>query len=396
VATLVCAAVGFAATEPDVIVFQHANVIDGQSTAPVVDVSVSIAGGKIVSIGSAVPVPNGATVIDLKGKWLLPGYVDAHVHFPNFETARNAVQAGTTTARTMAGERFVDIAIREAHRGGERDVPEVQAAGYQVRPDMVAAFYTNFPELADLRPRVTGTEGVRRVVRALASRGVDHIKLLATERAGTPETDPRKQTFSDEEIAAIVDEARRVNLPVAAHAYVDGGARAAIAAGVHSIEHGAFLSAEALQVMREKGTFLVPTCTVSNLPARAGEHPILAERRREFWPALIKTLQAAEKLGIPIAGGTDMQYRGPGNSMAGEARYLQQAGLSAMKALQAVTFVSAACLGIEQRTGSIRPGMEADLIVVVGDPLADLASLDDLRLVVNDGTVVMNKLEPER
>ena len=128
---------------------------------------------------------------------------------------------------------FTDIEIREAHRLGRTDIPEVLAVGYQVRPDMFdlnSSLIKDLPELANMKSPLSGTENVRRVVRAIASRGVDYIKVLATERAGTPDTDPRKRTFTDEELIAIVDEARKAGLTVAAHAHADDGAYAAVTA----------------------------------------------------------------------------------------------------------------------------------------------------------------------
>jgi imidazolonepropionase-like amidohydrolase len=187
-------------TSPTTLVLDHANVIDGRSNAPQQNMSVVIADGKIAAIrpgGS--PIPRGATVIDLAGAWLTPGLVDAHVHFANIEAARVALLTGATTVRTMHVARFLDVEIRDAHRRGDETLPDVVAAGYQVRPDMVPAFFEDFPALADMKARVRGADNVRRVVRAIASRRVDHIKFLATERAGTPETDPRKRTFSDED-----------------------------------------------------------------------------------------------------------------------------------------------------------------------------------------------------
>ena len=170
----------------------------------------SIADGRIVDVrSSAMPIPRGATVIDLAGGWVMPGFIDAHVHFGDIAAARTALLTGATTVRTMHVEHFLDVQIRDAHRRGDNTLPDVIAAGYQIRPDMSPAFFEDFPALADMKARVSGAENMRRVVGALASRRVDHIKFLATERAGTPETDPRRRTFSDDEIEALVDEARR-------------------------------------------------------------------------------------------------------------------------------------------------------------------------------------------
>jgi imidazolonepropionase-like amidohydrolase len=394
-----CLSVACASAQNDAgpIVFQHANVIDGYSSSPLRDVSVHVAGGKIVSIETReTKPPANARVFDLAGKWLLPGYIDAHVHFLNIQAAKTAVLLGSTTVRTMHCERFLDITLREQHRAGQRDLPDVIAAGYQIRPDMAGSFFQDFPDLADMKPRLTGVDNVRRVVRALVSRKVDHVKFLATERAGTPETDPRKQTFSDEEIAAIVDEARRAGLRASAHAHGDEGARAAIMAGVHSLEHGTHLSPESLQLMQQKQIFLSPTFTGQVLPPfrpQDRDNPILAERRRSAIPIRNKVVAEAVRLNIPIVAGTDWIYANTTLSMGDEAALMHQAGMPPMLILQALTSTSAKCLGIEDRTGSIKAGMEADLVVVGSDPLATIEALRDLCMVVNDGVVILDQLK---
>ena len=396
-AWLLCARITSAQNDATVMVFQHANVIDGYSDVPRKDVSVHVAGGKIVGIETAgTQPPAGAEVIDLKGKWLLPGFIDVHVHFKDIAAAKTAVLLGATTVRTMHCEKFLDIEIREAHRQGQRELPEVVAGGYQIRPDMAASFFDLFPTLADLKPRVAGTEGVRRVVRALASRGVDHIKFLASERSGTPETDPRKRTFSDEEIGAIVDEARRAGLPACAHAYTDEAAKAAITAGVRSIEHGAFLGASTLQLMHEKGTFFCSNVHGRQSATFPPDNPILLERQRAAVPLKNKLLLEADRLDIPVAAGTDLAYVNRDLSMADEAVYMHKAGLPPMKILHALTSVSARCLGIEKRTGSIKVGMEADIVIVDSDPLTRIETLKDLRMILNDGIVVLNQLHVKR
>ena len=221
------------------------------------DVDVTVKNGRITGIGKRLKkLPAQAVVFDLTGMWLMPGYIDAHVHFGNFSAARNALLSGATTVRTMHCDHFLDIQIREAHQNGQRDLPDVVAAGYQLRPDMFDTFFEDFPDLSYMKPRVTGTENVRLLVRALVSRKVDHIKFLATERAGTPETDPRKRTFSDDEIAAIIDEAKKADLFASAHAHGDEGSYAAVKAGVNSIEHGTWITDSTLKLMQKKGVQL--------------------------------------------------------------------------------------------------------------------------------------------
>ena len=386
-----------------VIIFQHANVIDGVSSEPLRDVTVMIANGKIIGIQKSVKrVPANAEVIDLKGKWLLPGYIDSHVHFNNFESAQRALRFGITTGRTMAADHFIDIEIRDAHRRGRTDISEVIAAGYQVRPDVFDAFPSfikDFPELADMKPRVSGTENVRRLVRAFASKGVDHIKILATERAGTPDTDPRKRTFTDEELIAIVDEARKAGLKVAAHAHGDEGAYAAVKAGVRSIEHGTWLSDKTLKLMKARGTWFVTNIACDSATAFwnriNSSNPILDERRRTMRPLATEVTQRAYRLGIPTVAASDFTYGPQFDSgqatIADNAAGLAEAGIPRMEAIKAVTSRAATLLGIDKRTGAIRKGLEADIVIIGDDPLSSIEALKDIRMVVNDGKLAWQK-----
>jgi len=225
-----------------------------------------------------VSAPTGAQVIDIKGRWLLPGFVDAHVHLRDLAAARHAVQSGATTVRALGSSYFTDVGMRELHRAGLTDIPEVVAAGYQIRPDLSQGngdFFLDFPGMSRFMSGLRGSENLRSVVRLLAEHHVDLIKILATERAGTPQTDPRKRTFTDEEMVAIVDEARKAGLPVAAHAHGDEGARGAVLAGVHSIEHGTYLSDDTLALMKTHGTYFVPTLSAVSHMSKL-ENPVSA------------------------------------------------------------------------------------------------------------------------
>lgn len=385
----------FAQKDSSILVFQHVNVIDGISSKPLIDVVLTVEDGKITGIKKRLKkLPPDAVVFDLKGMWLMPGYIDAHVHFGNFNAAHNALLLGSTTVRTMHCDHFLDIQIRDAHRNGQRDLPDIVAAGYQLRPDMFDTFFEDFPNLSYMKPRVSGAENVRLLVRALVSKKVDHIKFLATERAGTPETDPRKRTFTDDEIAAIIDEAKKAGLFASAHAHGDEGSYAAVKAGVNSIEHGTWMSDSTLKLMQKKKTWFVPTFTGGSQPPSRPEdrnNPILAERRRVAIPLRNKLINEALKLGIPIAAGTDLRYTNLDLSMADEALYMQKAGLLPMTILKIMTSGSAKCLGIEKRTGTIKKGMEADIVILGQNPLASLEALKDIRIIVNDGKIAISK-----
>jgi len=379
------------------LVITHATIIDGVAATPVRDATVIVRDGKIERIATGrVDAPAGATVLDLKGRWLLPGFIDAHVHLRDLSSARAALASGVTTARALGVDHFADIGIRELSRSGVADVPDVLAAGYHVRPRPADALFLDLPRLADLMAGVNGPERVRRMVRALIERGVDGIKIMATERAGLPDTDPRKRVYSEEELAAAVDEARRSGRTVAAHAHGDEGAAAAVRAGVRTIEHGTYLSDQTLALMKERTTCFVPTiATVIDLIDPGGNYddPILSVRGRSMLPRVRDAATRAWKAGVPIVAGTDTDY-GPRSTrrIPDEVAELVQVGLPAMDAIKSATSVAARCLGVDERTGALKVGLEADFIGVDRDPLADVGALRDIVLVVNNGRVAVNRL----
>jgi imidazolonepropionase-like amidohydrolase len=393
---LILVAKAVAAQAPP-LVLTHVTLIDGVGPQPLRDVTILVRGGRIESVGPRPgPPPAGATVIDLQGRWALPGFIDLHVHIADLAAARTALASGATTVRALGVDHFADVGIRELHRVGVADVPDVLAAGYHVRPRPADALFLDIPRLADLMGGVSGPENVRRMVRAEIERGVNVIKIMATERAGLPETDPRKRVFTDEELAAAVDEARKAGIVVAAHAHGDEGANAAVRVGVRTIEHGTWVSDATLALMKEKGACFVPTiATVQDLIDPGGDYDnaVLSARGRAMLPRVREAAAQAWKLGVKVATGTDTRY-GPQSSrrVPDEIAELEGVGMPAMDAIKAATSVAAECAGIAQRTGALRPGLEADLIVVDRDPLAEVNALRDVVLVVNDGKVAINRL----
>jgi len=384
-------------TKPALLAITHANVIDGISSQPIRNATVLVRDGRIESIlANSTNIPPGAATLDLKGRWLLPGFVDAHAHIADLRAARAALQSGVTTARCLGVNHFADVGIRELNHAGVVDLPDIVAAGYHVRPRPAEEFFINFPRMSDLMAGVSGPQSVRLMVRTLIDRGANVIKIMATERAGLPDTDPRKRVFTDEELAAAVDEARKSACYVAAHAHGDEGGAAAVRAGVRSIEHGTYLSDQTLAMMKERGTYLVPTiATVADLIDPGGDYdnPTLSIRGRAMLPRVRETTAHAWKMGVKIVAGTDTGY-GPASvrRMPHEVIELVNIGMPAMDAIKAATSTSAECLGVDKRTGSVKQGLEADLIVVDRDPLADITALQDIIMVINNGRVVVNRL----
>ena len=272
-------------------------------------------------------------------------------------------------------------------------VPRTLAAGLFVTPNLGDSILADprLAPLAALPEGVRSPEALQHVVQVNIARGVDHIKTRSTERAGLPEQDPRVQVYDERQIRAVVSAARRLRGGVMCHGHGDEGIRDSVLAGVRSVEHGTFASAATLDLMRARGTFLTPTLSaVVDLAEPGGEYtdPRLVERGREMLAVLRVTVPAASARGIPIAAGTDTSYTPASlSSIAGEIRLLAQFGLSNLDALRAGTTTNAALTGRERELGRLRPGYAADALVVGGDPLADLAALDDVRIVVAGGWI---------
>lgn len=380
---------------PPVVVITNASLVDGARGAFARNATVVLRDGRIGEIveGTFAPPP-GATVIDARGRFLLPGLIDAHTHVASLSAARRALESGVTTIRSASVGAFQDVALREAVKQGTIAGPDVVAAGVFVTPELGESMLAD-PRLARLAGGVTSEAALRELVRINLDRGVDVIKTRGTERAGLANTDPRKQVYSEAQLSWIVDEAAKGGIPVMAHAHGDEGAYAAVKAGARSIEHGTFLSDSTLQLMKQRGTFLVPTyITVYDLTQPGGDYdePALTIRGQFMLPVLGETVRRAHRLGVRIATGGDTSY-GPESlsRISGEAAAFVQLGMTPLEAIRAATSTAADLLGIGSRTGSLTPGYEADLILVESNPLQDIRALADVLVVISNGRVVLNR-----
>ncbi|MGI9076891.1 MAG: amidohydrolase family protein [Gemmatimonadaceae bacterium] len=387
---------GLAQTPATQLVLTHANIIDVTNAAPIRNATIVIAGGKIERIETgAFRPPAGATVIDVGGRYVVPGLIDAHTHISSLASAKRALESGVTTVRSASVIAFQDVALREMVRAGVVDGPDVVAAGIFVTPDLGESVLAD-PRLAELRGPVTTTERLRRLVQINLDRGVDVIKTRGTERAGLPDTDPRKQTYTEAELRVIVEEAAKRNVPVMVHAHGDEGAYAAVKAGARSIEHGTYLSDSTLALMKLRGAFLVPTyITVVDLTEPGGDYdnPVLRLRGAHMLPRLKMTVQRAHRLGVKIVTGADTWYGAESLArIAGEVAAFVDFGMTPREAIRSATTLAADLLGVEKKTGAIRPGLEADLIVVEGNPLEEIGALQDVLVVVSNGRVAVNRL----
>jgi imidazolonepropionase-like amidohydrolase len=373
------------------------HVLEGASLEPRLDVTVLVVEGRIQRIGPAdAAAPDGALVLDFTGYWVVPGLIDAHSHLNTLEASRRALESGVTTVRTAGVGGYADVAMRDAVREGRLTGPDILATGVYVTPDIEDGALADPRLHRFLTDRVDTEEELRALVAVNADYGVDWIKTRGTERAGRPETDPREQVYTEAELRAVVEEAARHGLSVAAHAHGDEGIVAAVRAGVKSIEHGTYASDATLQLMKDRGTWLVPTLSSVLSFGQPGDYadPALFLRGQHLAPRRVDMVRRAHRLGIPIVVGVDTDY-GPG-STARVSRavtfQVEELGFDPVYALQGATSRAAELLGVADRTGSVIEGMEADLILIDSNPLERIRALQDPLAIISNGHVVSNRL----
>jgi imidazolonepropionase-like amidohydrolase len=382
----------FAADRP-AYALTNVRIFNGVDNAIMTGRSVLVRDGLIERItGPADAVPAGYEVIDCDGNYLLPGLFDVHTHLESLEQARRALESGVTTVRTAGVPAFQDVGLAALSKAGKIAGPDVVAAGVYVTPNLEDTILAD-PRLAVLADGVESDEALRLLVRINAERGATVIKTRGTERAGRADTDPREQVYTQHQLEVVVDEAGKHGLAVMVHAHGDEGARAAVLAGARSIEHGSYLSDETLGLMKERGTWLVPTYITMLEMLEEEYEGSLRVRGTYMVPRLEKVIRKAHELGVPIATGADSYYDAQTiNRISLEAWHLVRLGLSPFEALQAATVKSAELLMLADRTGRIDAGFEADMILVPSNPLEDISALQDVLLVMSNGQVALKRI----
>ncbi len=371
----------------------NVNVWDGTDNRIVEDAVVIVADGKIERIGRGnLQLSPDLEVVDAEGNYLLPGMFDVHTHISSLEQARRALESGVTTVRTGSVSAYQDVGLNALVQSGQLAGPEVVAAGVFVTPNLGDTILAD-PRLSEFADGVHSDAALRSVVRINAERGVRVIKTRGTERAGLPDTDPRQQVYSERQLRVIVDEAEQHGLSVMVHAHGDEGARAAVLAGARSIEHGTYLSDDTLAMMKDRGTWMVPTYVTMDEMNEEQYDYVLRLRGRHMVPQLERAIRAAHAMGVKIATGADNYYDGKSiNRIAVEVEHFVAFGMSNFEALQAATVSSAELLQMDDRTGRIAVGFEADMILVPGNPLTDISVLQDVLLVVSNGQIALKRI----
>ena len=369
--------------------------------------------GVIADVGPDVPVPADARLIDLGAYTVLPGLMDAHTHltidqrnqdplaelehtaaeraFGAIPNARAVLLAGFTTVRDLGSYRaLVDVALRDAIKRGDVIGPRMYVAGAYLTIAGGAGAVTGFaPDVTlpwDLRYGAANSPSeVRERVRMLAGQRVDLIKMFATGAVLTHNSNPAGREATPEELTAGADEARNFGLKLAVHAHGAEGIKAAIRAGAASIEHGTLMDDEGRALMKQHGTYLVPTlevrdCVGTNYP------PEFVAKAQQIMTAQLANFRKAVNAGVKIGFGTDIGVC-PFGTNAREFSLMVENGMTPMRAIQAATTADADLLGVSSKLGSITKGKLADIIAVRGDPLRDVRVLEDVRFVMKEGRV---------
>jgi imidazolonepropionase-like amidohydrolase len=404
------------------VLIKAGKLIDVRGGRVLTDQAILIEGDRIKEVGPSASVgarAPGARVIDLSNATVLPGLIDCHTHLTSdpghtgyaglglsvprqaligAKNAKVTLEAGFTTVRNVGAAGYSDVALRDAIDAGDVPGPRIDAAGPAVGVTgghadnslLAPEFHSSADGIAD------GVPALLNKVREEVKYGASVIKIVATGGVLSKGDSPEATQFSDEEIRAVVTEAHRLGRKVAAHAHGAAGIKQAVLAGVDSIEHGSFIDDEAIRLMKEKGTYLVPTLYLADWfmenAQRVGVPDFMIAKAKLVMPAARRNVAHAFKEGVKIAFGTDAAVY-PHGLNAREFAVMVKLGLTPMQAIQSATVNAADLLGWSDRVGSIEPSLYADIIAVSGDPTADVTTLERVLFVMKGGRVVATKTQ---
>jgi imidazolonepropionase-like amidohydrolase len=395
-------------------------LIDVQSGAVRRQVSIAVRDGKITAVSDGFARPRaGETVIDLRQYTVMPGLMDAHTHITSQHSrqsysesffldpadyalraslhARRTLMAGFTTVRDLGDRDNVSVALREAIAKGWVVGPRIFTSGKSIATTGGHADPTN-----GLNHEFTGNPGpadgvinspaeARQAVRQRYKEGSDLIKITATGGILSLAGSGQNPQFVAEELEAIVAAARDYGFAVAVHAHGTEGMKRAVEAGVDSIEHGTFMTDEVIQLMKQRGTYYVPTISAGKwVAAKAAEGDyfpdVVRPKAAAIGPLAAETFARAHRAGVKIAFGTDSGVS-PHGENAREFVYMVESGMAPLAAIQAATVEAAKLLRVQDRLGAVEPGKIADIVAVRGDPLKNIEVMLDVAFVMKDGRV---------
>lgn len=404
---------------PPIVAVKAARLFDGKADALVANGVVLVQGSKILAVGSNLAIPAGAETIDLGDATLSPGFIDAHTHLTGESTddwkqqfvdgfrrevsekaiestvhARKVLEAGFTTVRDVGSSDMLDVGLRNAiARGlvpGPRMLVSVHALGSRGgHADETGLRHDLIKELGPAEGIAHGPDGFREAVRFQVKYGADVIKFCASGGVLSLADEVDTPQLSPDEMRALVDEAHRLRKKVAAHCHGDHAAREAIEAGVDSIEHGSFLTEGTLALMKQRGTYLVPTLLAGDWIMGKIDRfpPEIAAKARAAMARRSEMFRDAVRLGVKIGFGTDSAVS-PHGINAREFTLMTGLGMKPIAALRSATSVDAELLGIAARVGTLEPGKLADVIAMPGDPTVDIAATGSVAFVMKEGKVM--------
>ena len=410
-----------AQTAEQVTVIHAGQLLDKPGQGPRGRSTIIVRDGKVTEVlNGHQPGPAGATVIDLKTKFVLPGLIDSHVHLDSdaggnaalieavtdsparaaFRAAGNAkktLMAGFTTVRNLGDGSGATLALRDAVAAGELPGPRILDAGRSISTtsghmDATLSVSEDLHNSIGQENLCDGVESCRQAVRKQIRRGVDVIKIATTGGVNSRIGAGLGRQLFDDEVKALVDTAHLYGKKMAVHAHGNDGVIAALAAGADSIEHGTMLDDASIKLFKSSGAYYVPTLSTVNgyierLAANPNAYPpdVLAKVK---WRIDVtgKSLAKAYPAGVKIAFGTDAGVSKHGRN-ADEFELMVKHGMSASAAIQAATMNAATLLGVDKEVGSLEPGKAADLIAVAGDPTNDVTILKTVKFVMKDGRV---------